>query len=260
MGERTAGFKGRLASGEGLIVGTFVKTPAIEVVEVLALSGLDVLCLDAEHAPFDRARLDACLAIGRALDVPMLVRVSSAAPEAMLTALDSGAVGVVVPHVDSADKARAVAAASRYGRGGRGGRGYAGSSRWAGFATRGMPDVLALSAAETVVIAQIEDPEGVEAVDAIAATPGIDALLIGPADLSVSYGRTDLDGPELAAAFEAVGAACRGAGIPLAAWAPSAAKAGAWRRHGLRLVLTGSEHSWMLAGARAAVAEMRALG
>ena len=71
-----AGFKQRMLSGK-VLAGTFVKTPAIEVIEVLAHSGLDFLCLDAEHAPFDRARLDACLAVARALDLPTLVRVPS---------------------------------------------------------------------------------------------------------------------------------------------------------------------------------------
>ena len=255
MGERTAGFRARLAAGERL-VGTFVKTPAIEVVEVLAMAGLDVLCLDAEHAPFDRARMDACLAIGRALDQPMLVRVPSAAPDAALTALDSGAVGVVVPHVDSPAKAEAVARAARFGRGGRG---YAGSTRWAGLSGGVMADLLWRSAAETVVIAQIEEPEGVEAAEAIAATPGVDALFIGPADLSVSYGRTDLGSPELEAAFAAVGSACRDAGAAFGAWAPDAERADRWAPNGVTLWLTASEHAWMLAGARAAAAAFREL-
>jgi 2-keto-3-deoxy-L-rhamnonate aldolase RhmA len=61
------------------------------MVEVLARSGLDFLCLDAEHAPFDRARLDSCLAVARALDFPILVRVPSSLPQDILQALDAGA-------------------------------------------------------------------------------------------------------------------------------------------------------------------------
>ena len=59
-----ADFKVRMLSGERLL-GTFVKTPSVEMVELLALAGLDFICLDAEHAPFDRMRLDACLAVGQ---------------------------------------------------------------------------------------------------------------------------------------------------------------------------------------------------
>jgi len=64
-------------TGEPL-AGTFVKTPEVTVIEVLARSGLDFVCLDGEHAAFDRGRLDACLAVCRALDFPALVRISSA--------------------------------------------------------------------------------------------------------------------------------------------------------------------------------------
>ncbi len=65
-----------------------------------------------------------------------------------------------------------------------------------------MPEVLAQSAAETFVLAQIEEPEGVDAVADIAETVGIDGLFIGPSDLSVSYGKTDTNSPELHAAYK----------------------------------------------------------
>ena len=146
--------KARLAAGE-LILGTFVKTPSPIVVEVLALSPLDCLCLDAEHAPFDRAAIDACVLAARAAGMEVVVRVPSAAPEHLLNALDCGATGVVVPHVRSAEEAHAVVAACHYGAGGRG---YAGSSRAAGYTSVPMSQHRANSAARTVVIAQIEDP------------------------------------------------------------------------------------------------------
>lgn len=251
MGERTSGFAGRMRAGERL-VGTFLKTPAIEVIEVLAMSGLDCLCLDAEHAPFGRRELDACLAMGRALDLPLLVRVGAGTQDAVLQALDSGAVGVVVPHVDGVEKARDVA---RWARFGVGGRGYAGSTRWAGFATRGMPDVLAQDA-ETVVIAQIEEPEGVDAVDGIAAVPGIDALFVGPADLAVGYG-AEVGGPEVDAAYAATGRACAAAGIAMWTWVADEGAAARRAEQGVTGFLTGSEHAWMLAGARAAARAVR---
>ena len=251
---RTAALKGRMAAGE-MLSGTFVKTPDITVIEVLAQSGLDFLCLDAEHAPFGRAETDRCLAIARALDMPTLVRVPSGAPDAILAALDSGAVGVVVPHVDSVAKAEAVARAAHFGRGGRG---YAGSTRWAGFATRPMPDILAQDD-ETIVIAQIEEPEGVEAVAGIAATPGIDALFAGPADLSVGYGETAVGTPALTAALAAIGAAARAAGKAYVSWVPDAAKAAEWAAHGMTVFLLASEHTWMRNGAAEAAGGIRAL-
>lgn len=241
-------FRSRMLSGENL-AGTFMKTPSHDVLEVLALSGLDFVCLDAEHAAFDRTGLDVCLAVARALDFPVLVRIARGTPEAVLQALDMGAVGVVVPHVDSVEKAQAVAKSARFGLGGRG---FAGSTRWAGYATRTMPEVLAKSRDETVVIAQIEEPAGVDAAREIAAVEGIDGLFIGPADLSVSYGHAGQDNADLAAGFKAVGAATAAEGKAYISWVTSVAQAKERAAYGLSVFFIGSEHSWMLAGAKAA--------
>ena len=252
MGDRISTFRTRMLAGERL-VGTFMKTPAHELVEVLALSGLDCLCLDAEHAPFGRRELDSCCAMGRALDLPVLVRVPDASPAAVLQALDAGAVGVVVPHVDSVAKAEALGRAAHFGRGGRG---YAGSTRWAGFATRAMPDIRAQDA-ETVVLAQIEEPEGVDAAHGIAAAEGIDGLFVGPADLAVGYGADGIGAPEVDAAYEASHAASRAAGKALWTWVPDGAAAAKRAGQGVTGFLAASEHAWMLAGARAAAESIR---
>lgn len=237
---RIANFKTRMLSGD-LLAGTFIKTPSIEVIEVLAQSELDFVCLDAEHAPFDRARLDLCLAMARALDFPVLVRPGSASAENILQALDSGAIGIVAPHVYNVEKARAAAKAGHYGLGGRG---YAGSSRWAGYATRPMQEVLAQDK-ETIIIAQIEEPEGVDAAADIAAVPGIDGLFLGPADLSVGYGQTAVGGPQLDAAFATVGAAAQKHGKAYMTFVGSAQDAAALTDHGLTMFFIASEQSWM---------------
>ena len=102
------------------LLGTFVRTPSIEVIEILAESGLDFIILDSEHFPFDRSRIDACLSIGKALNFPVLVRVPNSSHSEILKVLDSGATGIVVPHVDSVLKAEEIVRASHYGFGGRG--------------------------------------------------------------------------------------------------------------------------------------------
>ena len=248
-------FRQKMLAGEAL-AGTFVKTPAYEVIEVLAMSGLDFVCLDAEHAPFDRGRMDACLAIARALDFPVLVRVGAFTPQDVLQALDSGAVGLVVPHVDTVAKAEDLARAARFGHGGRG---YAGSTRWAGFTTKGMADLLAQSRDETVVIAQIEEPEGVAVAGEIAAVEGIDGLFIGPADLSVAYGKTDQGSAELQGALAEVGRAAKGAGKAYMSFVPNPEKARDWAAFGMTVFFLASEQSWMLAGAKAAAGGVQAL-
>ena len=241
-------FRQRMLSGE-ILAGTFVKTAVYKMVEVLAMSGLDFICLDGEHAPFDRARLDACLAVARALDFPVLVRVGSGTPENILQALDSGATGIVVPHVDSVEKAQEMARLSRFGHGGRG---YAGSTRWAGFATRAMPDLLEKSQQETCVIVQIEEPEGVEDSAAIAAVDGVDGLFIGPADLTVAHGAGPAAAEQLAKDVATVGAACKENGKAYMSFVPTPEAAKPWKDHGMTVFFLASEQAWMLQGARAA--------
>ena len=252
-GSRTAALRGRIAGRERL-TGTFVKMADVTVVEVLATSGLDFLVFDAEHAGWDRGRLDSCLAVARALDMPCLVRVPEAAPAAILMALDAGAVGVVVPHVASREIAQRVARAARFGRGGRG---FAGSTRWAGFATRPMAEVLAQDA-ETIVVAQIEEPEGVEDCAAIAAVEGIDALFAGPADLTVGYGETAMGSEVLTDALGRIGAAARAAGTGYASWVPDAATARDWEAaHGVHIFVLASDHAFLRAGAAREAAALR---
>ncbi|MEM8822223.1 MAG: aldolase/citrate lyase family protein [Pseudomonadota bacterium] len=241
------GLRARLLAGDRM-AGTFMKTPSHVTLEILMMSGLDFVCLDAEHAPFDRAALDACLAVARAREFPILVRIGDGAPARILDVMDLGATGIVVPHVDSAEKAGAIAAAARFGHGGRG---YAGSTRWAGYTSQTMPDLLARSAAETVVIAQIEEPEGVDAAAEIAAIDGIDALFNGPADLTVAYGHRSLDNEDLRRAMASVGQACRAAGKGYVTWVPNVETAREWADYGFTTYLVSSEHGWMLQGANA---------
>jgi 2-keto-3-deoxy-L-rhamnonate aldolase RhmA len=238
-------FKESLIRGDP-IVGAFVKTPSPIVFEVLGLTALDCLCLDAEHAPFDRLSIDACVMAARAAGKPVLVRTPSAAPEHILNALDCGAAGVVLPHVRSAEEARAAVLAAHFGAGGRG---YTGSTRAARYGTKPMATHLSASASETTIVAQIEDIEAVEAVEAIAGVPGIDALFVGRVDLTVAMGATSQDDPRVIAAVERICAAGRAAGRAVGMFLSRASDIPAWREKGASLFLLGSDHSFMLAGA-----------
>jgi 2-keto-3-deoxy-L-rhamnonate aldolase RhmA len=242
------GLKQRLSAGEALW-GSFLKTPSPILVEVLASCGLDLLCLDAEHAPFDRSAIDLCAMAARAAGLPVLVRTPTAAAEHVLNALDCGADGVLLPHIRSVEEARAAAAVAHYGRGGRG---YAGSSRAAGYGLTRIPEHLEASANRTVVIAQIEDVEAVEVVEEIAAVPGLDALFVGRIDLTVALGETDPDAPAVIAAVDRILAAGQAAGVSVGMFVPRDGDVAGWREKGARLFLQGSDHAFMRAGAKAA--------
>lgn len=247
LGERSSSFKSRLAGGE-FMLGTFQKTPHMHVTEVLSLSSLDVVCLDAEHAPFNRGDLDACCAVARANDLPAVERVSHNSPEAILDALDRGAMGIVAPHVRSVAEAQALAKACQYGAGGRG---FAGSTRAAWYATRGMPGHLASTPAEVSVIAQIEDVEALDEIDQIAQVEGIDALFIGRADLTVALGETNMKAPVVLDAVNRIMEACQKANRAVGMFVGDLSEVPDWRAKGASLFLLGSDHSMMLQGAAA---------
>jgi 2-keto-3-deoxy-L-rhamnonate aldolase RhmA len=241
-------FKQRIAAGEPTF-GTFLKTPSYILVEALADCGLDLLCIDAEHAPFDRGAVDACVMAARAGGLPVLVRTPSAAPEHILSALDSGADGILLPHIRTAREAAAAAQAAHYGAGGRG---YAGSTRAAAYGRRAMAEHLEASAARTVVIAQIEDVEALDEVDAIAGVSGIDALFVGRMDLTVALGASSADAPEVIRAVETISHAARSAGRPFGMFVPRNSDVPRWREAGATLFLQGSDHTFLRTGALAA--------
>ena len=240
-------FKSRIASGD-VLLGTFIKTPHPHVVEVLASTDLDCLCIDTEHAPFDRRDIDACIMAARSSKMPTLVRTASAAPELILNALDCGADGVVVPHIRSEAEARALARCTHYGPGGRG---YAGSSRAAGYGSSSIPEHLGASAARTTVIAQVEDSEAIDQIDGIASVEGIDALFIGRIDLTIALGCSSPDEPRVIEAVEHIVTRCVAAGRPVGMFVSRVADVPTWRTKGVRLFLLQSDHVFLRDGAAA---------
>ncbi len=246
-------FKDRLRAGD-LLAGTWVKTPHPHAVEVLSLSPLDCLVLDAEHAPFDRRDLDACILAARAGGKPVLVRPASAAPEQLLNALDCGADGVIVPHVRSALEAQAVVRACHYGPGGRG---FAGSTRAAGYTTKGMAGHREAARA-VIVIAQIEDAEALDEIDAIAAVEGLDALFIGRADLTISLDARTPDDAAVVEAVERICAAGKNAGRTIGMFLGRVGDVALWRAHGASLFILQSDQEFLLGGATALTGAIKA--
>jgi 2-keto-3-deoxy-L-rhamnonate aldolase RhmA len=227
------------------LIGTFLKTPSPMICEVLGRSELDLVCIDAEHSPFDRRDINDCIFALTHAGKPTLVRIAANQPEHILNALDCGATGILAPHIATAEDAAALAANAHYGSG----RGYAGSSRAAGYGARSMADHKRISAASTVVVAQIEDAEALDQLGAIFSVPGIDAFFIGRADLSVSMGADGPNDPGVISAVERICAEGRKAGVTIGMFTANLDELPNWRAAGASLYLLGSDHGFMLDGA-----------
>ena len=248
-------FRQRLIAGQHLI-GTFIKTPTTHATEIIGALGFDFVVIDEEHSPFDRLAVDAALLAARAVGTAGLVRVASADAAHLLSVLDCGATGVLVPHVATAAKARDVAAACRY-RGGK--RGYSGSPRSAGYGSSKMWSYVAEADANVTVIAQIEDPEALDEIDAIAAVEGIDALFIGRGDLTCAMGAKTNDAPEVRDAVERIAKAAKKAGKPIAVFVGGLPEATWLKDYGASAFVVSSDHGFMRRAAAQALAEIGGL-
>ena len=239
-------FRRRLLAGE-LLLGTFVKTPSMQVAELLAQTELDVLCFDAEHAAYDRRDLDAAILACRSACQPALVRIPKHGDEHILNALDCGATGVLIPHVDSAAQAAAAVACSHFGASGRS---YAGSTRAAGYGAATIAENQQLNREETTVIVQIEDLSALECIDAIAATDGIDCLFIGLMDITVALGAESVKDAVVEEAIESVCASARSARRKLGIFTPLLSDIPLWVERGINLFLLASDQQFLQQGAK----------
>lgn len=240
-----ADLKGCFAERKPLI-GTFVKNTTQEQIEVLGSSGLDLAVLDAEHAPFDRRSLDACILAAKYVQIPTLVRIPALDPAAVLQALDMGADGVLVPHVRNHAAALELAKMSHYGAGGRG---FAGTTRAAGYGHKGIARHLREAKQRTVVIGQIEDVEALDQLDDIFSVPGIDGYLIGRVDLTVALEAESPNAPVVAEAVEAICASALKNKMPLGMFISDLTEVDHWMSKGMSFFLAASDHAFVYQGA-----------
>lgn len=251
MSSSAATFRQRVAARQPLI-GTFLKTPTSHATEIIGELGFDFVVIDQEHSSFDRAATDVALLAARARGMPALVRVPG--PDEILSVLDCGATGVLVPHVVNAAYAHKIAAACRY-RGGR--RGFATSTRAGGYTAVPMWRHISESDANTVVVAQIEDPEALDEIDAIAAVAGIDSLFIGRGDLTAAFGDESKDPPQVRNAVERISAAALKAGKSISVYVGNATEAAWLKTMGASTFVLNSDQGFLRQGASSGLKEVR---
>jgi 2-keto-3-deoxy-L-rhamnonate aldolase RhmA len=163
---------------------TMIRTPSI--LTLLQTAGLDYARLDLEHSAFSIETVADMASLARALNFPLVVRPPEGNREWITRLLDAGVWNLHIPQVESAEQAAEVVAATRYAP--LGSRGMYGSGPHTGFHVRPPAEHLATANARVHVTAMLESKHAFDHLDAIAAVPGIDALTIGPTDLSQDLG------------------------------------------------------------------------
>ncbi len=178
----------RAKRGERLI-GALLRMPSEELVEMAAVAGLDFVLIDCEHGPADVIAFRNHIALASLHRVPVVVRVGENDPGQILRVLDQGAEGILAPHLDTAADAARVVDAALYPPVGH--RGFATYSRAGRFGEVDPAEHLNRYLEDTLVLGMIESPRGVENAAGIIATPRLDGIMLGPADLAASSGPED---------------------------------------------------------------------
>lgn len=236
-------------------IGTWVKLPTPESVEILAYAGVDFVVVDLEHTALDLTVASTQIAFARAVGLDPLVRVPDHGHSAIQRVLDAGAAGVIVPHVDTADQAEQVVRAVRFPP--RGDRGSGGTSRAGRWGLLPRAEYLAHGNEEARCIVQLESKQAIDNAAAIMAVDGVDAVLVGTADLSMSMGLTAAS-DEVQQLVDAALAAADAARCPIGTAAPGAAQATAALARGFDYVVASNDTSLLAGAARALVDAVRA--
>lgn len=232
------GLRRALRAPAAPIVAAFVLVPRIEIVESLGAAGFDAVVIDLEHGPITVAELPALVAAGHGAGIFVLVRVGDGSPSTVGSVLDTGVDGIVLPHVGSVEEARAAVVAGRYPP--EGDRSLNPYVRASGY--RAEEDFAARANDTVAVIVMVEGPDGIAALSEIATVEGIDAVFVGPVDLSASLGLVGQpEHPQVIDKVREILRTVAALGTGTAVYCPTPVAADRWLRGGARLVVLSAD-------------------
>ncbi len=222
--------------------------------EMMARQGFDALCVDLQHGTVELSDVLPMLQAISQTDTVPFVRVNWNDSAAIMRALDLGAYGIIVPLINNAEEAARAVAACRYPPAGFRSSGPIRAAHYGG------ANYFTEANGEIIVMAMIETKEGIANLDAICATPGLDAVYIGPADLSFALGlppRADNPDPLHLETCNRILAAAHKHGIKAVMHCASAAFAADAIKRGFDMVMLTSDVASMVAGARAQLDDLK---
>jgi 2-keto-3-deoxy-L-rhamnonate aldolase RhmA len=251
--EKARALKARLRSG-GAAIGAQVELSDPSVVEILGRAGYDWIVVDAEHAPHGSESMQAMLQVGVHGDSVVLSRALRFDPDMIRHYLDLGSPGVLCPFIESGEQAELLVSACRYPPAGI--RGF--GPRRAGLYGFDAGEYFDVANESIVCIAMIESEKAVADIDAIVAVDGIDAVLVGPMDLSINLGvYRDFEHERYRGAVDTVRAACKRHGKAMGTGAYSLEHARACLDLGDQLILALVDDQALREGAVATLEALR---
>lgn len=234
-------------------LGCWLTVPSSFSTEILAHAGFDWLCVDLQHGVIDYSQMVGMLQAMSGQDVAPLVRVPWNEPGVIGKCLDAGASGVIVPMVNSRQEAEAAVRACRYAPAGARSYGPLRAHYSAGF------DYYSNANSSICCIIMIETAQAVDDLDQIVSVPGVDAVYIGPADLSITLGlQPGADNPDesFSSAIDRILDACRRHGV-VPGIAGNVNTASKRIEQGFLMLEVASDSALVAAGAARALSEVR---
>ena len=247
----------RVLNDGGTCFGTMLRmVKAPEVISLSAAAGWDYVVLDTEHRDFNSESLKTLALIAKYEKLGFLVRVPDKLYHQMAHALDLGAEGLVLPRVDTEEEARHIIKSTKYFPLGQ--RGASISNISTLFRDCSAEQFLDWSNNETLIVVQIETEEAVNRVDSIVSVEGVDAVMIGPFDLSQSLGIPgQTRDPRVEDAFRAVIEACNRHGVAPGVHLTNLEDAKRWASQGMRFITFQYDSQYLLRAFRETVAQLK---
>jgi len=254
MSDRSRDLKTRMRAGR-IVIGCWLTLPDLSVAEILAGAGFDFLMIDGELGAFDLGSLQTAFAACRGTASVPIVRVPWNDAVRIKQVLDIGAEGIMLPQIGTPEEARQAVAACKYPPQGVRGFGPRRASDWG----RNTDGYVASANDDILVIPQIESVTAARGIDAILDVAGIDAICLGPNDLSGSVGLLrQLAHPTVAGAIDHVLARCKARGMPACTGVTLPAdQALAMTERGATFILAADDAGLLANGAADALAKLR---
>lgn len=249
-------FRKLLRESQSPALGTFVKIPAPEVAEIISLAGFDFVVIDTEHAPLSVRDVYTLIVVYSRLGVAPLVRITDHGYGDGQRYLDGGAAGLLVPHVSNGPQAEEIMRQFLFPPRGTRGMGYAARAGLWGSLPGGPAEYVRAGQDDIARVAMIEEREAVDDLERILAVPGLDAVFIGPGDLSLSLGVAP-NSDEVGVAVDHAIETAVAAGVPVGTVAQGADQIRRRAGQGCRFVLVGNDASLLNDSARRAVSTAR---
>jgi len=238
------------------VLGTFVQTADPAVVEILALAGFDFVLVDCEHGPLSSESMKGLMIAASAAGIVPVVRVKQNNASLVMEPLDSGAIGVQIPHVKTAVDAQNAITFARYHPIGE--RGVNPHARATHYCPEEFQSYMRWSNENNLVVVQVEGVEGVDHIDEILEVKGLDVIFLGPYDLSQSAGVPgQVAHPAVVDRMKKVIHKAKDKGSAVGTFADNAESAKTWLELGIQYMVIGYETRMLFQGAKATVSALK---